>query len=185
MPLVKTSLALGLFASTAFASLAVNPIFAETGQTTPASTARLLGTVTGVSGDTITIKSDAGVVSTITVSDATRIVRAEPGQKDLSSATVIHVQDLAVGDRVLVRATPGTAENTYSAQAVIAMKKTDIAQKQQQEREDWQKRGVGGIVKSVDAASGTVVVAVGIENVYDSHHTEDDCAAVCAGFGEV
>jgi hypothetical protein len=41
------------------------------------------------------------------------------------------------------------------------MKQGDIAQKQQQEREDWQKRGVGGIVKSVDAASGTVVVASG------------------------
>ena len=161
MPLVKTSLALGLFASAAFAFAAVNPVVAETGQTATASTARLLGTVTGVSGDTITLKSDAGVVATITVSDATRIVRAEPGQKDLSTATVIQVKDLTVGDRVLVRATPGSAENTYSAQAVIAMKKTDIAQKQQRESEDWQKRGVGGIVKSVDATSGTVVVTAG------------------------
>jgi hypothetical protein len=41
------------------------------------------------------------------------------------------------------------------------MKKTDIAQKQQQEREDWQKRGVGGIVKSVDTAGSTVVVTTG------------------------
>ncbi|HMD20156.1 MAG TPA: hypothetical protein VKH40_07530 [Alloacidobacterium sp.] len=161
MPLVKTSLALGLIASTAFTSVAVNPVFAETGQTATASTARLLGTVTAVSGDTITLKSDAGVVAMITVSDATRIVRAEPGQKDLSSATVIQVKDLTVGDRVLVRATPGSAENTYSAQAVIAMMKTDIAQKQQQEREDWQKRGVGGIVKSVDTAGGTIVVTAG------------------------
>jgi hypothetical protein len=60
-----------------------------------------------------------------------------------------------------VRATPGSAENTYTAQAVIAMKQGDIAQKQQQEREDWQKHSVGGIVKTVDAASGTVVVASG------------------------
>jgi hypothetical protein len=66
---------------------------------------------------------------------------------------------------VLVRATPGTAENTYTAQAVIAMKKSDIAQKQQQEREDWQKRGVGGLVKSVDAAAGTVVVASGSRTI--------------------
>ena len=165
MPLVKTSLALGLFASTAFASVGVSTLFAETGQTAPASTARLLGTVTAVSGDTITLKSDAGVVSTITVSDATRIVRAAPGQKDLSSATVIQVKDLAAGDRVLVRATPGSSENTYTAQAVIAMSKTDIAQKQQQEREDWQKRGVGGIVKSVDAASGTIVVTAGSRTI--------------------
>jgi len=161
MPFVKTSLALGLSVSTALAAVAVHPAFATAGQTAPASTARLLGTVTAVNSDTITIKSDAGVVSTITVSDATRIVRTEPGQRDLSSATPIHVQDLAIGDRVLVRATPGSAANTYTAQAVIAMKKSDIAQRQQQEREDWQKRGVGGIVKSVDTAGGTIVVASG------------------------
>ncbi|HYK37075.1 DUF5666 domain-containing protein [Alloacidobacterium sp.] len=161
MPFVKTSLALGLSVSTALAAVAVHPAFATAGQTAPASTARLLGTVTAVNSDTITIKSDAGVVSTITVSDATRIVRTEPGQRDLSSATPIHVQDLAIGDRVLVRATPVPAANTYTAQAVIAMKKSDIAQRQQQEREDWQKRGVGGIVKSVDTAGGTIVVASG------------------------
>jgi hypothetical protein len=161
MPLIKTTLALALIASAALGIVTAPSVFAEARQTAPASTARLLGTVTGISGDTITLKSDTGVISTITVSDSTRIVQAAPGQKDLSSATVIKVQDLAIGDRVLVRATPGSAENTYSAQAVIAMKKTDIAQKQQQDREDWQKRGVGGLVKSVDAAGGTVVVAAG------------------------
>ncbi len=101
------------------------------------------------------------MVATITVNDTTRLVRTAPGQKDLTGATAIHVQDLEIGDRVLVRATPGSAENTYTAQAVIAMKQGDIAQKQQQDREDWQKRGVGGIVKSVDTAGGTVVVASG------------------------
>src|SRR5215475_13256353 len=136
MPLVRTSLVFGLFASTALAFVTVPSLSAEAAQTAPASTARLLGTVTAVSGDTITLKSDAGVVATIAVNDATRIVRTEPGQKDLSNAQAIHVQDLAVGDRVLVRATPGSAENTYTAQAVIAMKKGDIAQKQQQESED-------------------------------------------------
>jgi hypothetical protein len=161
MPLAKTSFALLLFASASIAIAAPTGNRIEAAQTTPASTARLLGTVTTVSGDTITLKSDAGVVATITVNDTTRLVRTAPGQKDLTGATAIHVQDLAVGDRVLVRATPGSAENTYTAQAVIAMKQGDIAQKQQQEREDWQKRGVGGIVKSVDAASGTVVVASG------------------------
>lgn len=161
MAFAKTSLALGLLASAGFVETTALPTFAEAAQTAPVSTARLLGTITAINGKTITVKSDAGVASTITLSDVTRIVRTEPGQKDLSSATPIHVQDLAVGDRVLVRATPGSAENTYTAQAVIAMKKSDIAQKQQQEREDWQKRGVGGIVKSVDAASGTVVVAAG------------------------
>jgi Domain of unknown function (DUF5666) len=162
MPLARTSFALLLFATAPIAIVAAPMGWAAAaGQTPTASTARLLGTVTAISGDTITLKSDAGAVATITVNDSTRMVRTAPGQKDLTGATAIHAQDLAIGDRVLVRATPGSAENTYTAQAVIAMKQGDIAQKQQQEREDWQKRGVGGIVKSVDAASGTVVVASG------------------------
>jgi hypothetical protein len=143
---------------------------AATAYTIPAmaqapSAARLIGTITSVSGDTITLKSDTGTVSTITASDSTRILRAEPGQRDLSSATAIHVQDLAIGDRVLVRATPGSSANAYIAQSIIAMKKSDIAQKQQQEREAWQQHGVGGIVKTVDATTGTVVVASGSRTI--------------------
>ncbi|HZU08810.1 MAG TPA: DUF5666 domain-containing protein [Pseudacidobacterium sp.] len=150
------------FARTVFAltiSVSAAAVYAQA-----PSAARLIGTVTSVSGDTVTLKSDAGVLSTVTVSDSTRILRAEPGQKDLSSAAPIHVQDLAVGDRILVRATPGPSANTYTAQTIIAMKKSDIAQKQEQEREQWQ-HGVGGIVKSIDSAAGTIVVASGVRTI--------------------
>ena len=41
------------------------------------------------------------------------------------------------------------------------MKQTDIAQKQQQQREEWQRNGIGGLVKSVDPAAGVVVVTTG------------------------
>ena len=38
------------------------------------------------------------------------------------------------------------------------MSKTDIAQRQQQEQAEWRK-GIGGIVKSVDCSAGTVTLA--------------------------
>ena len=41
------------------------------------------------------------------------------------------------------------------------MKATDVAAKQSQEREDWQKRGIGGLVSAVDAATGTVTISTG------------------------
>jgi hypothetical protein len=44
---------------------------------------------------------------------------------------------------------------------IVAIKQTDVARKQQMEREDWQRRGVGGLVRSVDAASGTIVLTAG------------------------
>jgi hypothetical protein len=38
------------------------------------------------------------------------------------------------------------------------MKQSDIAQKQQAEQADWQRRGAGGLVKAVDTSAGTVTV---------------------------
>ena len=149
----------------------VAPMLAAAGQAAETATAtRLLGTITAVQGNSLTIKSDAGVESVITVGDDARMLRTVPGQKSLSDATPIHVQDLTVGDRVLVRATPTAAGNSYTATVVIAMSHADIAQRQQQEREDWQKNGVGGIVKSVDPATGTVTVtAAGGSKVLTIH----------------
>jgi len=43
----------------------------------------------------------------------------------------------------------------------VAIKGADIAQKQEHEREDWQKNGTGGLVKAVDAAAGTVTISTG------------------------
>jgi hypothetical protein len=41
---------------------------------------------------------------------------------------------------------------------MIAMKKSDIAEKQAHEREEWQRHGIGGLVKNVDTAQGTVTI---------------------------
>jgi len=42
---------------------------------------------------------------------------------------------------------------------VIAMKQTDIADKQAKERMDWQQHSAGGLVKNVDAAAGVISVS--------------------------
>ena len=39
------------------------------------------------------------------------------------------------------------------------MKQSDVAAKQAHDREDWQKRGLGGLVSAVDAASGTITIS--------------------------
>ena len=43
---------------------------------------------------------------------------------------------------------------------MIVMKQSDVAAKQQEEREDWQKHGIGGLVSAVDPAAGTVTISV-------------------------
>ncbi|MGB6687646.1 MAG: hypothetical protein WBE76_07365 [Terracidiphilus sp.] len=122
---------------------------------------RYLGTVTAISGNTLTVKTDAGEVHQVQVPETASLKQVEPGQKDLSQAKTVQFGDLANGDRVLVRIDPNATGATPQAALIIAIKQADVVAKQQQEREDWQRRGVGGLVKSVDAGSGVIVLTVG------------------------
>ena len=119
---------------------------------------RQVGTVKAISGNRITLTSDAGADLNVIVSDSTRIVRAEPGQKDLSAAAPIAVSAVQAGDRVLIRG-KATGQGSVTAGFIVVMKSSDIARKQEQEREDWQKRGIGGLVRTVDPANGTVTIS--------------------------
>jgi hypothetical protein len=120
-----------------------------------AASAKVLGTVKSVTGNTIVLTTEAGADVTVTIADSTRILRTVPGQTDLKSATPVQASEINVGDRVLALG-PGEGPS-ITASTVIVMKKTDIASKQQQEREEWRK-GVGGIVKEANAAAGTITV---------------------------
>jgi hypothetical protein len=121
--------------------------------------ARNVGAVKSISGKTLILKTDAGPEVTITLLDGTRIMRLAPGQTDLKNATPMTLPELQVGDRMLVRGRPGE-NDTIVAMSIVVMKQADVAQKQQQDREDWQKRGTGGIVSAVDPATGSITVAV-------------------------
>src|SRR5579862_5131171 len=123
--------------------------------------ARFVGSVTAINGNTLTVKTDAGDQRQVQVPSEATLKRIAPGEKDLSKAAAISFADLAVGDRVLVKLDPDSTGATPNAAQIIAVKQEDLAQKQQKDREDWQRRGVAGLVKSVDAVSGTVTLTTG------------------------
>lgn len=118
---------------------------------------RLIGTITGINGNTISVKTDAGQTEQVTVPEGTAIKRLEPGQS-LSAAATIQLSDLAVNDRVLVRL--DATANPPQATMIVAMKHSDLAEKQQKEREAWQ-QGVAGLVKSIDPAKQSIIVTTG------------------------
>lgn len=128
----------------------------------PGATAavRKVGTVKSISGNTLVLKADAGSDTTVTVQDSTRIMRLAPGQTDLKAAATMQLKEVQVGDRMLVRGAPGNAADSIAAASIVVMKQADVTQKQQEELQDWQKRGAGGIVSAIDAATGTITVAV-------------------------
>jgi co-chaperonin GroES (HSP10) len=120
---------------------------------------RNVGVVKSIKEKSLVLKTDAGPEITISVADSARIVRLASGQTDLKSAPPITFAEIQVGDRMLLRGHPG-ANGDIEATTIVVMKQADVAQKQQHDRDDWQKRGAGGIVSAIDAAAGTFTVSI-------------------------
>lgn len=158
-----------IFAVSAMATLAIDSAIPaashaampQAQQAAPQSAVeKQVGAIKSIDGNTVTITTDAGASASVSVQPATKIVRVAPGQTDLKTAVPVELKDLQVGDRVLVRWRASDTAQPVAAIGIILMKRADVDAKQQHDREDWQKRGVGGLVSAVDAASGTVSISV-------------------------
>ena len=139
-------------------AIVLQPSFAQA----QSAAQRFVGTVTAIAGDTLTIKTDSGEVHQVAVPSTAVIKQLAPGERDLSSAQDIKIGDLAAGDRVLVKLDPNATGTPAQALQIVAMKHTDIAQQQQKQREDWQRNGADGLVKSVDPTHGVIVITKGV-----------------------
>ncbi|MFZ3244219.1 MAG: DUF5666 domain-containing protein [Candidatus Acidiferrales bacterium] len=147
----------------------------QTQQTAQSAMTRSIGTIKSITGNTITLTTDAGTDVTVTVSDATKMLQVAPGQKTLQGATAIHLSDLQVGDRILVLARASGGSGPLSAGSIIAMKKSAVDAQHAQQSAEWQ-RGVGGLVKSVDPTSGAITItmaSLGGTKTVEIHTTKD------------
>jgi len=124
----------------------------------PPKTPPILGTIKAITGEAMSVATDAGAENKVTLSSTTRLLRVPPGSKDLTQAVTIPLSEFQPGDRVLVRLRCSGDPPVCEASAVIAMKRSDIAAKQAHEREEWQRHGIGGLVKNVDATQGTITI---------------------------
>jgi hypothetical protein len=135
------------------------------GSSGDAQITKAVGTIKSIQADSITVASESGGEVTAKLMSSTKILRVPPGERDLKNATALQAQDLQPGDRVLVRGqASGDGDGhtvVITALAVIVMKQADVAEKQQHDRDDWQKRGVGGLVTNLDAATGTITISSG------------------------
>ena len=128
-----------------------------------AQVAKAVGVIKTIQADSITVAAESGGEITAKLTGSTKILRVPPGEKDLKNATALQAKDLQPGDRVLVSG-PASANgdgHTITALAVIVMKQADVAAKQQHDLEDWQKRGVDGVVTVVDSATGVITISPG------------------------
>ena len=119
-----------------------------------------VGAIKSIVGNAVTITTDTGATATVNVQPTTKIVRVELGQTDLKNAVPMDFKDLQIGDRIFVRWKAADTAQPVNAIGIIAMKRADVDAKQQHERDDWQKRSVGGLVTSVDPATKIISISV-------------------------
>lgn len=122
---------------------------------------KVLGTVKALSGNVVSVATDVGEEVRVSVSGQARLLQLQPGQRDLKTATPVQLQDVQAGDRVLARGKMSDDGKVLEATVLVVMKQAAISQTKEQEREDWQKNGIGGLVKEVDPTARTIAVTVG------------------------
>jgi hypothetical protein len=155
------------FALTVF--MVAGPIHTYLRAQAPAATStaglpRQAGTVKSIGADGLTVTNQAGQDYIVNMSAAAKILVVPPGSKDLKSATPGNLSDVETGDRVLVTGSQSDTGTTLTATRVILMKSAAIAESHAAEEAAWQ-QGLGGIVKSVNPATGSLVIASGMKTV--------------------
>ncbi len=94
----------------------------------------------------LTIKTDAGSVVTVSLSDKTTYKRLAPGEQSLTNAADIALADVGEGDRVWARGNVSEDRKSLPAAMIVLMTKGDLAKKQEAERAEWRRRGILGVI---------------------------------------
>jgi hypothetical protein len=143
-------------------SLSLNA-FAQTPSPSPTTPAisGVIGEVKNIdpSVNQMIVRADSGVLFTVNLSDKTQYRRLPPGEKTLTNAATITLADVGSGDRVWARGRAGADPKTVPALQVVVMSKADLAKKQDQERAEWRRRGVSGIVASLNPSTQEITVS--------------------------
>jgi hypothetical protein len=107
----------------------------------------------------LTIKTDAGSMVTVTLSDKTTYKKLAPGEQTLTNATDVTFADLAEGDRVMARGAVSADQKSVPAVQIIVMTKGDLAKKQEAERLEWRRRGILGVITALKPETKEITIS--------------------------
>ena len=135
------------------AAFSVAALLAQAQAPAPAAAANAVGVVTKIDAAAreIVLKTDAGAEISVAIQATAGFRKVAPGETDLRNAPTIAITDINAGDRVLARGKPSDDRKSFAATMIVVMSKSDIANKQAQDKADWDRRGVIGVVASVSA----------------------------------
>ena len=107
----------------------------------------------------LVVKTDSGSLVTVSLGEKTVYMRLAPGEKTLTNATKITLADVGEGDRVWARGKVSEDRKSVPAAALVVMSKADIAKKQEQERLEWRRRGLLGVVTALKPDTKEITIS--------------------------
>jgi hypothetical protein len=102
---------------------------------------------------------DSGEERRVLVSPEVPLVGVAPGQADLSKAAALALEDLAPGDRILIRGARAEG-GEFRPRDVVVIRHSDLLRQRDLERDEWRRRGISGRVEAVDLALGQLTVSI-------------------------
>lgn len=159
----KINILLSLFALTLSSSAA---IFAQQAPTATASaptspTVKLSltqGDVSSIVSDKIVLQTKDGSTDVV-LSAKTAYFRVPAEKPSLANAAAANLSDIRTGDKLIVTGTFSADKKSIAAVKVYLMNQSDIAQKQNKEREEWRVRGITGQVSAINPQTKEITVS--------------------------
>jgi ribosomal protein L24 len=117
----------------------------------------VIGEVSTVSKSKMILQTKDGAVD-VALSEKTEYKRVSPEKPSLATAVASNFSDIGVGDKVIVTGILATDKKSIPAKSIYLMTKSDIAQKQTKEQEQWKTRGISGQVTAVNPPTKEITV---------------------------
>lgn len=121
---------------------------------------RALGEVTAIdqSPQQITLKTGQGETVVVLLNQKSTYLRVPPGETTLEKAVPSMLTEIQVGDRVSVRGQG--SDKAILARQVLIMSKTEILREHERERQEWTRRGIAGVITSLNPEKREIALQV-------------------------
>lgn len=118
------------------------------------------GEVTSISqtDNKISLQTSDGAIDVL-ISSTTVFKRVPPENPNIAAAVASSITDIGEKDKLLVTGVVSADKKTIPAKTVYLMSKSDIAKRDQTEKEMWRTRGISGKVVSVDFKTQSVTIS--------------------------
>ncbi|MGB7068062.1 MAG: hypothetical protein WBD22_01075 [Pyrinomonadaceae bacterium] len=117
------------------------------------------GNVVSAESGKLIIQTNFGPI-TVTLSDKTQFKRVTPENPTLKAAVVSALADITIGDRLVVTGVFQADQKIMPGRTVYLMSKSDIAERNQKESDEWKARGITGKVTSIDSVNKSITIEI-------------------------